>query len=80
LLTTLGMGEAFEESADLSGSRRRLKHKQVKHKKYVDVNSGDGSGGGTSIGVRSFDESGEKRVLYGREPSLFLCESWKPDE
>lgn len=37
-LTDLGMGAAFEDSADFSGMGKNLKISQVKHKTYVDVN------------------------------------------
>ncbi|MDO8594337.1 MAG: serpin family protein [bacterium] len=51
-LTSLGMGVAFGNGADLSGMGKDLKISEVKHKTYVDVNEeGTEAAAVTSVGI-----------------------------
>ena len=53
-LTQLGMGVAFQDSADLGGIGPNLAISEVKHKTYVDVNEeGTEAAAVTSVGVRA---------------------------
>jgi serine protease inhibitor len=53
-LTQLGMGPAFQDSAEFRGIGRGLAISEVKHKTYVDVNEeGTEAAAVTSVGVRA---------------------------
>ncbi|HXZ29077.1 MAG TPA: serpin family protein [Terriglobales bacterium] len=72
-LTQLGMGEAFQDGADLSGIGPGLAISEVKHKTYVDVNEeGTEAAAVTSVGVHATAVRVEPPTFYMEVNRPFL--------